>query len=110
MLDEIKSKLEIIEENISEFERYRNVNYQMWNTKKMKKIEQSIRNLWNKFMWPNMYAQLKYQKKKKKETIHKKIWTEENGIIEKPEEGKGRRFISQLITVISLIKFKGSKR
>lgn len=32
----------------------------------MKKIEQSIRNLWNKFMWPNMYAQLKYQKKKKK--------------------------------------------
>lgn len=31
----------------------------------MKKIEQSIRNLWNKFMWPNMYAQLKYQKKKK---------------------------------------------
>lgn len=34
--------------------------------KEMKKIEQSNRNLWNKFMWPNMYAQLKYQKKKKK--------------------------------------------
>lgn len=56
----------------------------------MKKIEQSIRNLWNKFMWPNMYAQLKYQKKKKKETIHKEnLKTEENGIhIEKPEESE----------------------
>lgn len=38
----------------------------------MKKIEQSIKNLWNKFMWPNIYVQLKYQKKKRKEeTIHK---------------------------------------
>ena len=54
----------------------------------MKKIEQSIRNLWNKFMWPNMYAQLKYQKQE--ETIHKEnLKTEENGIhIEKPEESE----------------------
>lgn len=41
----------------------------------MKKIEQSIKNLWNKFMWPNIYVQLKYQKKKKgkKKPYTKKI-------------------------------------
>ena len=61
----------------------------------MKKIEQSIRNLWNKFMWPNMYVQLKHQKKKKRDKekgnyIKKKFEDiAENGIhIEIPEESE----------------------
>ena len=58
----------------------------------MKKIEQSIKNLWNKFMWPNIYVQPKYQKKKKERRNHTQRKFEDiegNGIhIEKPEESK----------------------
>lgn len=75
----------------------------------MKKIEQSIRNLWNKFMWPNMYAQLKYQKKKKKETIHKEnLKTEENW-----NPMKNLKKVKIHITTDHIDftgKFKGSKR
>ena len=73
LLDEIKVKLEIIEENIYEFEDTEIQIIKYETQRKWRKLK-SIKNLWNKFMWPNMYVQLKYQKKKKEkkeETIHK---------------------------------------
>ena len=84
LLDEIKVKLEIIEENIYEFEDTEIQIIKYETQRKWRKLK-SIKNLWNKFMWPNMYVQLKYQKKKKRKerrnyTQRKFEDIEENGI------------------------------
>ena len=55
LLDEIKVKLEIIEENIYEFEDTEIQIIKYETQRKWRKLK-SIKNLWNKFMWPNMYV------------------------------------------------------